>query len=190
MAIPPHFAARVTYRPCLPPRRDQLTQRMPIGSSIKCLAFYDRPFWREKGYSGATVSTRGPIHFTFDACTHDGRRSALVGFMLGDQARHWSSRPEAERRQAAVDAFARLLGPEAASPVAYIDKDWNSDPWIRGCSVGLMASGAMTTCGEALREPVGRIHWAGTETATQWCGFMDGAVESGERAAREVVARL
>ena len=40
--------------------------------------------------------------------------------------------------------------------------------------------------GPALREPVGRIHWAGTETATEWCGYMDGAVSSGERVAAEL----
>ena len=44
--------------------------------------------------------------------------------------------------------------------------------------------------GKAIREPVGRIHWAGTETSTYWNGYMDGAVRSGERAAAEVLAEL
>jgi monoamine oxidase len=47
-----------------------------------------------------------------------------------------------------------------------------------------------TAYGRALREPVGRLHWAGTETATVWNSYMDGAVRSGERAAVEVLAAL
>jgi monoamine oxidase len=56
--------------------------------------------------------------------------------------------------------------------------------------VGLAGPGVYTAVGPALRKPVGRIHWAGTETSTYWNGYMDGAVRSGERAAREVLDKL
>lgn len=52
------------------------------------------------------------------------------------------------------------------------------------------AAGVLTDFGIALREPVGRVHWAGTETATRWVGYMDGAVQSGERAANEALDAL
>jgi monoamine oxidase len=52
-----------------------------------------------------------------------------------------------------------------------------------------MTPGGWTSHGAALRQPVGRIHWAGSETATRWIGFMDGAVSAGQRAAREILAR-
>lgn len=53
-----------------------------------------------------------------------------------------------------------------------------------------MVPGALTSFGDALRAPFGRVHWAGSETSTFWVGYMDGAVRSGERAAKEVMARL
>ena len=84
----------------------------------------------------------------------------------------------------------RLFGDDAGRPLDYVDKDWSEDPWSAGCYVGLMPPGLLTTVGDGLREPCGRIHFAGTETATRWCGYLDGAIESGERAAAEVRARL
>jgi monoamine oxidase len=50
--------------------------------------------------------------------------------------------------------------------------------------------GTLISCGTALRDPVGRIHWAGTETSEVFCGYVDGAVRSGERVAAEVAPLL
>lgn len=69
-------------------------------------------------------------------------------------------------------------------------KSWAADPWARGCYTGYTAPGVLLDYGTALREPIGRIHWAGTETATRWSGYIDGAVQSGERAAAEVLEAL
>jgi monoamine oxidase len=190
VAIPPTLCGRIDYTPELPARRDQLTQRMPMGSVIKCIAAYKRPFWRDAGYSGEVLADTGAIQLGFDDCSHDGSHAALVGFMLGENAREWTARPEDARRQAVLAEFARFFGSEALSPVEYAEKDWLAEPWSRGCYVGFMPPGVHTTIGDALRAPVGRIHWAGTETATQWNGYMDGAIESGERAAGEVVDGL
>jgi len=190
LAIPPNLAGRLEYEPGLPTARQQLTQRMPLGSSIKCLAFYDRPFWRQRGFSGEVVSNDGPVSLVFDASPEDASHGALVAFLLGQSAREWTGRPVDERRAEVLSGLARYFGAQALDAVDYVDKDWNEDPWSGGCSVGLMAPGVMTAFGSAIREPCGRIHWAGTETARQWTGFMDGAVESGERAAAEVLGRL
>jgi hypothetical protein len=43
---------------------------------------------------------------------------------------------------------------------------------------------------KALKEPIGMLHFGGTEAATQWCGYMEGAISSGNRAAEEVILRL
>ena len=48
----------------------------------------------------------------------------------------------------------------------------------------------MTVFGPALREPVGRIHWAGTETSDIWSGYVDGALRSGDRVAKEVLEAM
>jgi monoamine oxidase len=190
VAIPPALAGRIDYDPPMPGARDQLTQRMPLGSVVKCVAIYDRPFWREKGLSGEAITDEGAVKLVFDDSPEDGSHGALLGFMLGADARSWGDRSDAERREAALGSFARLFGPEAARPAEYIDKSWASEVWSRGCFAGVLPPGALTTLGTALREPVGPIHWAGTETATVWNGYMEGAVESGERAAHEVIEAL
>jgi len=190
VAIPPTLAGRIEYTPPLPALRDQLTQRMPMGSVIKCVAVYPEPFWRRSGLSGQAWSDRDPIRLAFDACSHDGSQAALVGFMLGRSAREYCERPEIERREAALQSFARAFGPEARDCSAYADQNWIEERWSGGGYTGLMPPGALTECGEALRRPCGRIHWAGTETATRWVGYMDGALDAGERAANEVVKRL
>ena len=114
-------------------------------------------------------------------------RPGLIGFLEGREARELGARPEAERRDAVLKGFQRLFGRRAGHPVLYVEKDWSSEPYSRGCYAGVLGPGAWTGYGRALREPVGRIHWAGTETATRWMGYMDGAIQSGKRAAAEVM---
>lgn len=188
VALAPALAGRIDYSPALPAARDQLTQRMPMGSAIKCIAEYERPFWREAGFSGEILSDTDAIALGFDDTSHDGAHPALVGFFLGDRALYWSGRSADERRMAALRSFSRFFGAEALTPRAYLEQDWVAEPWSRGCYVGLMAPGAWARCGAALRRPCGAIHWAGTETALRWNGYIDGAIEAGERAARECIA--
>lgn len=190
IAIPPALAARIEYDPPMPPNRDQLTQRMPMGSVIKCIAAYDKPFWRDRGLSGESFSETGPIAATFDDSPEDGAQGALVGFMVGRDARAWTGADPDKRREAVLEHFARLFGDEARKPTEYIDQDWPAETWSRGCYEGFMPPGVMTAYGDALRAPVDRIHWAGTETALEHTGYMDGAIESGYRAADEVLERF
>lgn len=190
LALSPALASRIRYEPPLSPRRDLLTQRMGLGSVIKCVAVYDRPFWRGHGFSGEAVSDTGPLTLTFDDSPPDTSHGALVGFILAREARAWGARSAEERRQAVLTSLTRFFGAEAGRPIEYVDHDWTAESWSRGCYVGLMPPGVQTGYGDALRTPSGRIHWAGTETATRWNGYMDGALESGARAADEVLARL
>jgi monoamine oxidase len=190
VAVPPVLAGRIQYSPALPAARDQLTSRMPMGSVIKYLAVYDRAFWREAGLSGEAFSDTGITVTTFDDSSPDGSQPALVSFSDGDVARVWSQKSAGEREKAVLAEFVRFFGPAAANPTAFVEKNWLEEPWSRGCYVGVMGPGTMTAWGNALREPCGRVHWAGTETATKWMGYIDGAIESGERVAQEVVSRL
>jgi monoamine oxidase len=154
------------------------------------VATYERAFWREAGFSGEAFSDTGVTVTTFDDTSHDGAQPALVSFSDGAAAREWSPRTLQQRRQAVLDEFVRFFGPEAGRPTDFAEKDWNTDPWSRGCYVGVTGPGTLTAFGEALRAPCGRIHWAGTETATEWMGYLDGAIQAGQRAADEVAARL
>ncbi len=187
---PPPACARIEWQPALPMERAQLTQRMPGGSYLKCLAVYDEPFWRADGLSGEGVSDAGPATTTFDNSPPDGSPGILLGFVSGSDARRLSRRGISERRRAVLEGFARMYGTRARHPERYIEQDWSREPWTGGAPIFYMPPGTWTGFGRALREPVGPIHWAGSETATRWAGYMDGAVRSGERAAREALADL
>ncbi len=187
VAVPPTLAGRIDYSPALPALRDQLTQRYPQGSVIKCFAVYPEPFWRSEGLTGQSVHDEGPVHVTFDASPPSGKPGILMGFLEGRAARRLGDAPEAERRNAVLSSLARIFGDRARRPDLYRDRAWATEPFTRGCYVGFLPTGAWTSFGPALRAPVGRIHWAGTETATVWNGYFDGALQSGDRAAREVL---
>jgi monoamine oxidase len=194
VAVPPNLAGRIAYEPGLPPNRDLLTQQMPQGMTTKCQAVYESPFWREDGLSGEAVSERGPIGVIFDNSPRDSDSASgpgvLVGFMTGSPAREVAELAVEKRREVVLDCFARLFGEQAKTPVQFIEKSWEREEWTRGCPTCRFPPGGWTAWGPYLREPVGRIHWAGTESATVWSGYMEGAVQSGERAAQEVRASL
>ncbi|MGH2978763.1 MAG: flavin monoamine oxidase family protein [Solirubrobacterales bacterium] len=190
VAIPPTLAGRIHYEPPLPPLRDQLTQRMPHGTMMKFEAIYDTPFWRAKGLSGQVVSENGPVKVTFDTSPPDGGPGIMMGFIGGHEARVWQDRSAGERRDAALENLANYFGAEALDPRQVVEFNWSTEVWNRGCPVAVLAPGTLIDFGAALRTPVGRINWAGTETSTYWNGYMDGAVRSGERAAKEVLERI
>jgi monoamine oxidase len=190
VAIPPALAQRIDYSPALPPLRDQLTQHMPQGTLMKFEAIYPTPFWRAKGLSGQAVSENGPIKVTFDTSPQDGSPGIMMGFIGGHEARVWEDRSASDRRAAALQNLANYFGPEALNPTDVVEFNWSTEVWNRGCPVAVLAPGTLIDFGKALRVPVGRIHWAGTETSTYWNGYMDGAVRSGERAAQEALAAL
>ena len=186
----PTLAGRLSYDPPLSGFRDQLTQRMPLGTVAKCMAIYPEPFWRADGLSGEGTSDVGPVRLTFDNSPPDGSPGVLLGFLEGRHARQLGRMPAEERRAAVVGCFTRLFGPRAAQPDAYVERLWAEEEWSRGCYGCHLPTGAWTNYGPALREPIGPLHWAGAEIATVWNGYMDGAVRSGETAAAEVLERL
>jgi monoamine oxidase len=188
VSVPPSLAGRIEYEPQLPPARDQLTQQMPMGSVIKCMAVYGDPFWREEGLSGQATSDEGPAQLSFDNSPPSGRPGVLLAFVEGAHARVLSRRPPEDLRREVTACLVRWFGKRAASPEEFLALDWSAERWSGGCYGAHLAPGVLTQFGPALREPCGPIHWAGTEAATVWTGYMDGAVRSGERAAAEVIA--
>ena len=187
VAVPPTLAGRIDYRPGLPCERDQLLQRVPQGATTKCVVSFARPFWREAGLSGEAVSVDGPCATWFDDTSHDGKHAALLGFLVGQRARSEGARPLQERKSAVLAQLVRLFGEPARAVTGYHEKDWQVEEWTRGCPVGSYAPGALTAFGHLMRAPAGPIHFAGTETASEWNGYMEGAVQAGERAAQEIV---
>ena len=190
VAIPPTLAGRLVYEPALPPWRDQLTQAVPAGAVIKCNVVYETPFWREDGLTGQATGNEGPVKITFDNSPPSGVRGVMLAFLEGAHARRASRMTPAERREAVLGSLVRYFGPQAAQPLDFQELDWSAEEWTRGCYGAHFPTGVWTQYGPALREPVGPIHWAGTETATVWNGYMDGALQSGDRAAAEVLTAI
>ncbi|MEV0247060.1 FAD-dependent oxidoreductase [Nocardia sp. NPDC050712] len=186
IAVPPPLAARIRCTPGLPGDRDQLVQRMPMGRVIKINVAYDEPFWRGAGLSGQANSDRRPLGTVFDNTPPEGAPGVLVGFLEGRHADIGARMDLPERRARVLDDLAGYFGPPARKPIAYIERDWAEEEFSRGCYGAFTTPGTLTRFGPALRAPIGPLHWAGTETATRWAGYMDGAAESGHRVAREI----
>ncbi|MBN1149299.1 MAG: FAD-dependent oxidoreductase [Anaerolineales bacterium] len=186
VAVPLPLGARLSYSPQLPALRQQLMERACMAAAVKCFACYERPFWRERGLSGEAASGDGPISVTFDQCSEDGRSACLLAFVGGKFARAWHRREPEARKQLILERLAAYFGAEARQPIAYAETDWCAETWSGGGPIALFPTGALSVHGPALRQPFGCIHWAGTETARQCMGFIEGAVESGQRAAEEV----
>jgi monoamine oxidase len=190
LAVPPALAARLAYSPALPKGKAKLLAALVPGTLAKATAVFDRPFWRDAGLSGQGVSDVGPARTTFDNSPPDGSVGVLFGFVGGSAYAPWGPLAPDERRAQVLESFAAFVGDQARAPVDYFEQDWTKERWTRGCPVAHVAPGVLTKYGPWLRRPVGKIHFAGTETADYWLGYMDGAVRSGERAAREVLAAL
>ncbi|MFC6705757.1 flavin monoamine oxidase family protein [Flexivirga alba] len=190
VALSPTLASRIMYDPPLPGVRDQLTQRMPQASAMKAFLTYDEPFWRADGLSGQLISDIGPSRMSNDTSPADASYGQVLMFLEGEQARTFGRWPEAERREALIAEAVRHFGPRAASPTHYVDGEWSDRPWTRGCYNANMGPGVWTNFGRALTPPVGPIHWASTETATRWSGYMEGALDAAIRAAGEVATQL
>lgn len=187
-AVPPTQLRTIAFEPALPAARRQLLDRAFMGSTVKVLALYDRPFWREAGQSGELVSGQGPLSVVFDNTSRDGAQPALVGFVVGRHARVLARQSEQARRRAVLDALARAFGPAARRPSALLLQDWSTEPYVGGCPVALFGPGALVPAGGHLRTPHGRLHFAGTETAREHTGYLEGALESAERAFGEIAS--
>ncbi|XP_039707512.1 amine oxidase [flavin-containing] B isoform X2 [Pteropus medius] len=189
-AIPPTLGMKIHFNPPLPMMRNQLITRVPLGSVIKCIVYYKEPFWKKKNYCGTMIieGEEAPVAYTLDDTKPDGNYAAIMGFILANKARKLSRLTKEERLNRLCELYAKVLGSqEALQPVHYEEKNWCEEQYSGGCYTTYFPPGIMTQYGRILRQPVGKIYFAGTETATHWSGYMEGAVEAGERAAREIL---
>ncbi|KAH0508758.1 Amine oxidase [flavin-containing] A [Microtus ochrogaster] len=192
-AIPPTLTAKIHFKPELPPERTQLIQRIPMGAVIKCMVYYKEAFWKKKDYCGCMIieDEDAPIAITLDDTKPDGSVPAIMGFILARKADRLAKLHKEIRKRKICELYAKVLGSqEALHPVHYEEKNWCEEQYSGGCYTAYFPPGIMTQYGRVIRQPVGRIYFAGTETATQWSGYMEGAVQAGERAAREVLNAL
>jgi monoamine oxidase len=183
VAVAPAHRGGIEHRPELPAGYAELSRHWPLGTLSKAYAAYDTPFWRADGHSGEAMSDEGPVFITFDVSPSAQGPGILLGFV---DARSFDSLPSADRREQVLSGFAALFGAAALHPIDYVDQRWGAEEFAPGGPTAAVPPGAWTAYGHWLRRPVSDIHWAGTETADTWTGFLDGAVRSGQRAAAEV----
>lgn len=194
LALAPTLIERLEVSPPFPESRTRLQSAMSLSPVIKCALAYEHAFWRDRGLSGEAYRFDGLIRAVVDHTSpsrnpDDSEQPALLVFLVGDAARAVSGRAVHGRRAQVIDELAEIFGDDARRWTDYAEKDWPADELSAGC-VAVMGPGEPDGIWSALRRPVGRIHFAGTETAIRWPHYLDGAIEAGIRAADEIVARL
>ncbi|KAF2438326.1 amine oxidase [Karstenula rhodostoma CBS 690.94] len=187
VAMSPPLAERITYSPPVSAKRRQLMRRMFIGSIGKANAIYKTPFWRDAGLTGQVLSTSDTIRATYDDSDAQGSYGAILGFIQADQMKALDNATEAEIQALVEQDYVRYFGPQAADIEEWAIFRWDKEEYSGGGPTSLAGRGTFAQYGAALKQTDGGIHWAGTEAADYWPGYMDGAIRSGARAAGEIL---
>lgn len=186
VTIPPPLSSKIEFVPELPSERKDALSRLTMGSVVKCILLYDRPFWREKGLSGEMWSGTGPLTGTYDTSVPGSKHGMLTGLAAGPHAVALAALMPEHRRQLILSSLLPHFGSQAGSPLEYRDQVWSDEPWTQGGYSAHLGAADFTPAFCSRHEPFGVLHWAGTETAASWPGYMEGAIESSERVVREV----
>ncbi|QGI60243.1 hypothetical protein CEK26_004218 [Fusarium fujikuroi] len=191
VSVPTCLYPSINFEPPLPESKKTLGESTALGCTSKAIFVFDKPWWRDAGFSGIIECETGPIHFSRDTCSPEDGQYSITCFVVGDRGRDWSKWSYAEKRRIVLEQFNGVfsgVGVKAPEPVNIILQEWIKQPWIWGCPSPVMIPGTLTSdSGKVLREVVGRVHFVGTETSLVWKGYMDGAVRSGIRGAEEVI---
>ena len=188
LAMTPHLRSKITYKPLLPPIHHQLPQRSPMGTTIKVHLFYSERFWINSGYNGnATLFDGDSVSQVYDVTELPNGKPCLQGFFVGKAGRRAANMTSQQRQDDVMKQLKIVFENNAAlTPTDYKEYIWDNHTFIGGAPVGTCPTGTLTYFGTGLRNPTGRIHYAGTETSTQWTGYMDGAIRAGHRVADEL----
>jgi len=194
IAIPPAIVSKINFTPQLPARRMQFNQRMPMGSSIKCHLVYEDRFWENEGFSGVALSDKGILPFIANNSVPNRETPGVLGcFIDSEEVRKLMNDSEEEIEKYVIKAIEEVFEPSVGTvpkPKKVYIANWSNETWSGGCYAGIMPPGIWTGYKNTLREPVGSIHWATTETANKWFAYMDGAVRAGKMASEEVIKIL
>jgi monoamine oxidase len=186
-ALAPPLVDRIKFTPELPPRRRILQHRWVQQQSIKTLAVYEAPWWRERGFSGEAETDLPVARSLMDASDPVHGLGVLVSFTsLIQRPPAWVFEDPKRRRAQFLEAVTAVFGPDAPAPIAYLEGNWIGRRWAYGCGA-MLQCGVLTRFGDVLRAPVGRVLWAGSEASLGWATYMEGAIRAGERAAEDAL---
>lgn len=187
VAVPPAVSTEINYTPAVPTTQWKLMKASFMGTVVKCYAVYPSPFWRKQFKNGLVAAPDELTSVVFDNSPINGSKGILMGFSLAEKAKQLMQYDQANRKEIVKASFVKMFGPEASNIEYYTDKSFTEEPFTKGCYAGMFPPGILTQLQTSLATPFQRIHWAGTETSTQFNGYMEGAVRSGERAAKEIL---
>ena len=191
MSVPTPLYKEIIFIPPLSKAKQELSQSNKLGYQLKVMILYAEPWWRISGLCGLLQSFEGPVVVTRDSSVEEKNQYSLTCFVPGELGIKLSAGTQQERFSAVLAQIARVFGPFVdgivPEPLAMAEHEWAKDQWAQGCPCPVSPPGLMTKFGHALRRPEGKVHFVGTETAFEWKGYMDGAIRSGERGAKEVV---
>lgn len=192
--VPSPVLKSIRFSPQLPAVKRCWAESTSYGYYTKAMMEFKTPFWVDKGFCGLVQSFVGPASIIRDTCIPADRKYVLTCFMSGPPGREWSTLSHEGRAQALLAQISKLFdaGDLSSQFVALHTYEWVKDEFSGwGCPSTALAPGVLDTLGgDGLREACGNLHFAGTETAGEWKGYMEGAIRSGERAAAEVVKGL
>ncbi|RDA88399.1 hypothetical protein CP532_5638 [Ophiocordyceps camponoti-leonardi (nom. inval.)] len=194
VSVPAALQHTIKFDPDLPPARKQLGQGSTFGFYSKTVLVYEAPWWHAADLSGEYSADTGPISFTRDTCIPEDGQYSITCFHAGDSGREWSRLSAEERKRAVLEnfnaAFSKVV-PNVPQPINIVEKDWLKDPWALGGPGPVLKPGVLTSdAGKRICEPFDNVYFVGTETAPVWRGYMDGAVRSGIRGGRDIIAAM
>jgi monoamine oxidase len=187
VAVPPVVSTQISFTPSIPTAQWELMKASFMGTVVKCYAVYPSPFWRKQFKNGLVAAPDELTSVVFDNSPLNGSKGILMGFSLAEKAKQLMQHDQPTRKEIVKEGFVKMFGPEAANIEYYTDKSFTEEPFTKGCYAGMFPPGILTQLQTSLATPFQRIHWAGTETSDQFNGYMEGAVRSGERAAKAII---
>lgn len=194
VSVPSPVLRTIAFDPPLPFAKSILTDLATYGYYTKVMLAFKTPFWSDRGFCGLAQSFVGPASVVRDTSVPADGKWVLTCFLAGDPGRQWSQLPEGQRTEALLKQVGELFADEEFVRGQFeeaVGHEWAKEQWSGwGCPCTSLPPGSLDAVGHALREPVGDVHFVGTETAGEWKGYMEGAVRSGERGASEVLSHL
>jgi monoamine oxidase len=184
VALPPSMAARLDYAPALPAPPAHALSVWRSGSVIKLFIRYGHAFWLDRGLSGV-VMFRDPAGL-FACDTGTPERPALTGFIGGPSALEWRKRGAQGVRDGFIAYLAGALGPEAATPLDVLIRDWSHDEWSGGAYSDLILDMDARNAEAVIAAGVGPIRFACSEISPEYPGYVEGAIVAGRMMAERL----
>ncbi|MEL7332844.1 MAG: NAD(P)/FAD-dependent oxidoreductase [Cyanobacteria bacterium J06560_2] len=190
LALPPQLISKISVAPALIKSEKQENRDWVLGKVIKNVVVYDNAWWRLDGFSGIADTPAEPIDFMADSSAEDSDSGVLVAFASGPNAIQMSELDDGTRKSIVLSHVQKILGKSSAEPTHFSSTDWSAEPYSCGGYASRRPVGSWTEYRSFLTDFNSPVHLAGTETAEVWRSYMEGALQSAERASEEILSEM